>query len=347
MHGLTASGKSILAKRLSKKLGADLYHSAIIRRELNINPDFSFLIEDTKFMKEVSPKVYSEMMRRAKASLKKGKDVILDGSFCMIWERETAYSLAKEMGEEIVILHCFCNDINEIKRRMEERKRNETPLSEAKDIRTYYSLKERGDPIEEHRDKISLVKVDTKWWKASIEGPKPPPTLIQTLDLDKAVFFDRDGTINKEPTQYVSSPEELKIIKGSGEIIRKLRKHGWKIIVVTNQSHINRGNLDIKTVESIHSKLVYSLEKEGAYLDAIYFCPHSEQDGCSCRKPKPGLFLKAIEEFNLNPQKCWIVGNKNSDLKAGSSMGIKGIKIRTDEGIRRAVDIILESEDCF
>jgi histidinol-phosphate phosphatase family protein len=343
MHGLTASGKSTYAKRVAKNLGADLFHTAIIRKELSLDTGFSFLLDDRKFTEVISPKVYSEMIRRARFSLNMGKDVILDGSFCLRWEREMAYSLARETQQEMVILDCICDELEEIKRRLEERRKSNDPLSEAKDINTYYSLKEKSDPIaEEELEDVSLVQVDTLWWRMRWIGLKPPTRLLQALDLDKAIFLDRDGTINKEPELYVLRPEELSIIEGTAEALRTLRKNVFKIIIITNQAGIGNGILTEEMLSKIHEKMMLELKKKGAYIDKIYYCPHRKEVKCECRKPSPGLIRMAISDFGLNPGKCWLIGNKETDIIAGLSSGIKSILVETNKGIKEATDYILE-----
>lgn len=183
MHGLLATGKSVLAKRLADKLNADVYHTAVIRRGLGFTSGFTFLRSDTRFTHVVSPEVYTEMMKKARSSLKKGRDVVLDGTFYFRWEREMAYSLAKETGHGIVILETTCGDLEEIKRRLKERGNKTDPLSEGKDIEIYFSMRENGDPIqaEEMRD-VPLVRVDTKWWKVETRGPNSPKEVIAALD---------------------------------------------------------------------------------------------------------------------------------------------------------------------
>jgi D-glycero-D-manno-heptose 1,7-bisphosphate phosphatase len=259
-----------------------------------------------------------------------------------------AYSLAKETGQKIVILESVCDDMEEIKIRLKERRRSKDPLSEAKDISTYYSLKQKGDPItEEELEGASLVQVDTLWWRMRFKGRAPPDQLIQALELDKAVFLDRDGTIVKEPDLYVLKPEQLVIIKNTAKALRELRRDGWKVIVVTNQAGIGKGLLDEETLDVIHKRLMMKLKKSGAYLDKIYYCPHNEDAKCYCRKPSPGLLEKAIKDFALEAGKCWLIGNKETDIKAGLSSGIKSILVKTDKGINGAVDYILGKRKAY
>ena len=136
----------------------------------------------------------------------------------------------------------------------------------------------------------------------------------------KAIFLDRDGTINK----YV------------GEAIRKINESGYLAIVVTNQPVIARGEVSFEELEEIHNKMETLLGKEGAYLDAIYYCPHHPHKGyegerpelkidCDCRKPKPGMLLKAAADFNIDLSRSWLVGDGENDFQAGINAGCKTV----------------------
>lgn len=148
---------------------------------------------------------------------------------------------------------------------------------------------------------------------------------------NKACFLDRDGVINEE-AGYIRSPEQLKAFPFAGEAIKLLNEKGIKAIVVTNQSGIGRGYFDQKILDEIHRKLRRELAKEGAFLDAIYYCPHHPGDGCHCRKPKTGLFLKAAMDFNLDLGQCYTIGDKLTDLEAGREAGTKTILVLTGYG---------------
>lgn len=149
----------------------------------------------------------------------------------------------------------------------------------------------------------------------------------------KAVFLDRDGTINKY-AGFLRNIEEFELISGVAEAIRVINASGYLAIVVTNQPVIARGELTYKQLEMIHNKMETLLGAEGAYLDAIYFCPHHPHKGyegevpelkieCECRKPKPGLFLKAARDFNIDLSQSWMVGDSENDIKAGKAAGCR------------------------
>ena len=153
-----------------------------------------------------------------------------------------------------------------------------------------------------------------------------------------AVFLDRDGTINEE-VGYLDRLEKLRLIPGAAEAIRLINKSGLKAVVVTNQSGVARGLFTEAFVDDVHSHLRKMLRKEGASLDGFYFCPHHPTEGrgrylrsCSCRKPSPGLLLRAAEELSLEAERSYMVGDTLKDIEAASRVGARGILVRTGYG---------------
>lgn len=149
----------------------------------------------------------------------------------------------------------------------------------------------------------------------------------------KAVFIDRDGTINRY-VGFLREPAELELLPGVVEAIRKINQTGYLAIVVTNQPVIARGEVTMDQLQQIHDKMETLLGSGGAYLDAIYYCPHHPDKGfegeipemkiqCDCRKPRPGMLLKAADEFNIDLSASWMVGDSCSDMKAGKAAGCK------------------------
>lgn len=157
-----------------------------------------------------------------------------------------------------------------------------------------------------------------------------------------AVFLDRDGVINYE-VNLLHNPNQLKLIPGAAEAIRKINKSGYLAIVVTNQPVIARNLCSIEELEQIHDTLETLLGKEGAYLDGIFYCPHHPDKGypeerpefkieCDCRKPKPGLLKKAGDRFNVDMQKSIMIGDRDTDIQAGFAAGCgKSILIETNK----------------
>lgn len=147
----------------------------------------------------------------------------------------------------------------------------------------------------------------------------------------KAIFLDRDGTINKY-VGFLRNIDEFELTDGAADAVRTINCSGYLAIVVTNQPVVARGEVSFEELEEIHNKMETLLGKEGAYLDAIYFCPHHPDRGyegerpdlkfdCECRKPKPGMLLKAAKEFNIDLAKSWMVGDGENDVKAGQNAG--------------------------
>lgn len=153
----------------------------------------------------------------------------------------------------------------------------------------------------------------------------------------KAVFLDRDGTINKY-VGFLRDIDEFELLDGVADAIKKINASGYLAIVVTNQPVIARGEVSFEELERIHNKMETLLGKEGAYLDAIYFCPHHPHKGyegerpelkfdCNCRKPKPGMLLKAAQDFNIDLAQSWMIGDGENDIRAGQNAGCRTVLI--------------------
>lgn len=149
----------------------------------------------------------------------------------------------------------------------------------------------------------------------------------------KAIFLDRDGTINKY-VGFLRDIDEFELLPGVAEAIGKINRSGYLAIVVTNQPVIARGEVGWEELQEIHNKMETLLGLEGVYLDGIYFCPHHPHKGyegeipelkfdCDCRKPKPGMLLKAAEDFNIDLSQSWMTGDGENDIKAGEVAGCK------------------------
>lgn len=167
----------------------------------------------------------------------------------------------------------------------------------------------------------------------------------------KAIFLDRDGTINHY-VGFLRRVNEFELAENSAEAIKKINSSGYLAIVITNQPVIARGETTYEELEEIHNKMETELGKFGAYLDGIYFCPHHPDQGyegevselkinCDCRKPKPGMLLKAAKDFNIDLSKSFMIGDSDIDVQAGINAGCKSIKI-VEGGLLDAVNKILE-----
>jgi D,D-heptose 1,7-bisphosphate phosphatase len=157
----------------------------------------------------------------------------------------------------------------------------------------------------------------------------------------KCVFLDRDGTINKT-NNFIKKPEDLELIEGAAEAIKKINDLGYLAIVITNQPVIARGEVDFATLDLINKKMETDLGKQGAYIDDLYFCPHHPDKGfpgerpeykidCDCRKPKPGMILKAAEKYNIDLSISYMAGDDKRDVNAGINAGCIPVFIGTAE----------------
>ena len=173
--------------------------------------------------------------------------------------------------------------------------------------------------------------------------------MIKEKKRQAAIFLDRDGTINEE-IGYMARLDKLKLIPGAAEAIRLINASGMKTVVVTNQSGIARGIFTESFVVETHAQLREMLRAEGAMIDAFYFCPHHPTAGwgdylqeCECRKPAPGLLLRAAAELQLDPARSYMVGDTLNDMTAGGNAGAQCILVRTGHGKEAAEELHLPS----
>ena len=157
----------------------------------------------------------------------------------------------------------------------------------------------------------------------------------------KTVFVDRDGVINQERSDYVKSISELEIYPNVAKNIKLLKDAGFLVVVITNQSAVNRGIVTHETINQIHNSIQDHLKKYGTFLDGFYYCPHTPNENCNCRKPKSGLLEKAILELNIDLNSSWMIGDSDSDIEAADSIGCKAIKINDNFSLDNAVEKIL------
>jgi D-glycero-D-manno-heptose 1,7-bisphosphate phosphatase len=153
----------------------------------------------------------------------------------------------------------------------------------------------------------------------------------ELLIMDRAIFMDRDGTISEE-VGYVYHSGLYRVFSWSGPAIRKINEHGMKAIVITNQSGVGRGYFDEASVEEVHGILRTELASQSAKLDAIYACIHHPEAGCDCRKPSPGMLLKARDEMNIDLSQSYVIGDKYLDVETAHNVGAKGILVLTGYG---------------
>lgn len=180
-------------------------------------------------------------------------------------------------------------------------------------------------------------------------------TMRNLKNKQKAIFLDRDGVINKY-VGFLTDINDFELEDGVTDAIKKINESEYLAIVVTNQPVIARGEVTYEELNAIHNKMETLLGKKGAYLDAIYYCPHHPHKGydgeipelkieCNCRKPKPGMLIRAAEEFNIDLSKSWMIGDGENDVIAGTAAGCQTIRIKAEEkslqSLKEAVELIL------
>lgn len=166
------------------------------------------------------------------------------------------------------------------------------------------------------------------------------------MSSSKAVFLDRDGVLTRERSDYVKTPDELEVLPGIGPPLHNLRKMGFRLVIVTNQSVVDRGLTTHEEMGRIHEKLQSELKRMGCSIDGIYYCPHLPGAGCSCRKPEPGLILRAAKDLGIDVASSWMIGDKQIDLEAAKRAGCRGVRVETNRGgLREAVSSIVSAKE--
>ena len=144
--------------------------------------------------------------------------------------------------------------------------------------------------------------------------------------MNRAVFIDRDGTINKD-VPYCSRPEDFQLLPSVAEGIRLLNQRGLKVVVVTNQSGVARDYFTEDMLSQIHRKMQLELAQGGASVDAIYYCPHHPDSHCNCRKPQPSMLLHAARELDLDVSHSYVIGDGDMDIQMGKTVGCQTILV--------------------
>ena len=137
----------------------------------------------------------------------------------------------------------------------------------------------------------------------------------------KLVILDRDGTINVDSDEFIKSPDEWQPLPGALEAIARMNHAGWHVAVASNQSGLGRGLFDVASLNAIHAKMHKAVAAMGGRIDAVFYCPHSPDEGCQCRKPMPGLFEQIGERFGVDMKNTPVVGDTPRDLVAGVAVG--------------------------
>jgi D-glycero-D-manno-heptose 1,7-bisphosphate phosphatase len=149
--------------------------------------------------------------------------------------------------------------------------------------------------------------------------------------MHKAIFMDRDGTVSEE-VGYMVSAALYKPFPWTGPAIRKINESGMKAVLITNQSGVERGYFPESLVHEVHEILRAEIERHHARLDAIYFCPHHPETGCPCRKPRPGLLLRAQQELGIDLAQSYMIGDRYLDVDAAYAAGVRPVLVMTGNG---------------
>jgi D-glycero-D-manno-heptose 1,7-bisphosphate phosphatase len=161
----------------------------------------------------------------------------------------------------------------------------------------------------------------------------------------RAVFLDRDGTIMID-TGYPKTPEDVLLLPGIPEVLRRLRQAGFRLVLISNQSGICRGLVTADQARSVHERLVSALAEHGVTLDGAYYCPHVPEAECECRKPSPGLIHRAARELGLDLTRSFMVGDKLSDVEAGQRAGCRSFLLAgPTDWDRILADILTQAEE--
>jgi histidinol-phosphate phosphatase family protein len=162
--------------------------------------------------------------------------------------------------------------------------------------------------------------------------------------MEKIVFLDRDGVINKNRDDYVKTWDEFEFLPNAKKGIKLLNDDGFKILIITNQSVVGRGIITEKILNKIHEKMLKELNECGCRIEKIYYCPHVPWDNCECRKPKPGLLLKAAKDFDIDLKKCYFIGDSETDAEAGKRVGCKTYLVSEDKDLFDIAKTIVEDK---
>jgi D-glycero-D-manno-heptose 1,7-bisphosphate phosphatase len=158
---------------------------------------------------------------------------------------------------------------------------------------------------------------------------------------NKAVFLDRDGVLNRELGDYVCRFEDFHLLDNF-DALKTLQDDGYLLIVATNQGGLAKGWYTEDELSKMHNHLIAEYKKHGVQITDIFYCPHHPDftGDCDCRKPKPGLLIKAIEKYNIDPAASYFIGDRDRDMEAASAAGVKGILVNSDQPVSEVLGLI-------
>ena len=160
-----------------------------------------------------------------------------------------------------------------------------------------------------------------------------------SLAPPKVIVLDRDGVINQDSPDYIKTPDEWHALPGSLEAIARLYQAGYLLTIATNQSGVGRGLFTLDTLWQIHQKMLAQIAAAGGYVEKIFWCPHSPEDNCYCRKPKPGLLLQVAEVFACGFKNMIVIGDSARDIEAANAVGAHALLVRTGNGVKTEAEL--------
>lgn len=156
--------------------------------------------------------------------------------------------------------------------------------------------------------------------------------------MNKAIFLDRDGVVIENIASYVRTWTDITFLPGSLSALARLSQTSYKIVIVTNQSAVGRGIISLETALEINHRLLKAIDKAGGRVDDLQMCPHAPQDGCNCRKPQPGLILRASSSLSIDLSQSILVGDALTDIQAGQNAGVRtNVLVRTGRGVQQSM----------
>ena len=154
------------------------------------------------------------------------------------------------------------------------------------------------------------------------------------MHATKIVILGRDGILNEFREGHVTAPEEWQPVDGALEAVARINHAGWHVVVATNQSGIGRGMIDMSAVNAVHARMHQMLQAQGGRIDAVFFCPHTPEEQCDCRKPKPGMLLEIAKRFNIELTNVPAVGDSLRDLQAAAAVKCETILVKSGKGLQ-------------
>jgi D-glycero-D-manno-heptose 1,7-bisphosphate phosphatase len=154
-----------------------------------------------------------------------------------------------------------------------------------------------------------------------------------------AVFLDRDGVLNQNRADYVRTWAQVEFLPGVFEAMQRLAGSPFGVVVVTNQSAVGRGLMTVEGLAAINGGIVQQVQQAGGRIDAVYACPHRPDEGCPCRKPRPGMLLQAARDLDLDLSRSYLVGDAVGDMEAGLAVGCEPVMVRTGRGMKQAAGL--------